>query len=70
MITLFYCFVFIALVYVLACLVLLFSEEMYEHPKDSESMSRLLREIDEKKKREMSNNDDEMEDLKRRLRGF
>ena len=43
---------------------------MYEHPKDSKSMSRLLREIDEKKRREMSNNDDEMEELKRRLRGF
>ena len=67
MITLFYCFVFIALVYVLACLVLLFSEEMYEHPKDSESMSRLLREIDEKKRYD---SDDEMENLRRKLRSF
>lgn len=70
MITLFYCSVFFALVFLLACLAWLFSDEMYEHPKDSKSMSRLLREIDEKKRREMSNNDDEMEELKRRLRGF
>ncbi len=67
MITLFYCLLFIALTYVLACLVLLFSEEMYEHPKDSESISRLLREIDEKKRYD---SDDEMENLRRKLRSF
>ena len=67
MITLFYCLLFIALTYVLACLVLLFSEEMYEHPKDSESISRLLREIDEKKRYD---SDDEMENLRKKLRSF
>ena len=67
MITLFYCLLFIALTYVIACLVLLFSEEMYEHPKDSESISRLLREIDEKKRYD---SDDEMENLRRKLRSF
>ena len=64
----FFTSIFVSLVVIIAFLVWLYVEENshYEHPKTSRSMSQILNEIDQKNRNDHS---DEMDQLRKRLRG-
>ena len=64
----FFTSIFISLVVIIVFLVWLYVEENshYEHPKTSKSMSQILNEMDQKNRNDHS---DEMDQLRKRLRG-